>query len=244
MDFDYALEEDAGPSLALIVLQVDETLEPELRRMLPGDVPVHVTRVRSGADVTPESLAAMEGQLTGAAALLPAARRYDAVAYGCTSGTAQIGAARVAENIRAGMQAVEVTEPITALIAACRHLGLSRLAFLSPYVADVSENIRAVLRDARIDTPVFGSFNESTEAKVARISPGSTAEAACALVRGQQVDGLFLSCTNLRTLDLIAPLEDELRLPVLSSNLVLAWHLSRLAGIDLRGPGRLFDAAT
>ena len=44
-----------------------------------------------------------------------------------------------------------------------------------------------------------------------------------------------------RTLDVIAPLEDELGLPVLSSNLVMAWDMARAAGATdlLRGGGRL-----
>ena len=45
-------------------------------------------------------------------------------------------------------------------------------------------------------------------------------------------------------MDLIAPMEAELGLPVLSSNLVLAWHLAQLSGDPraLQGPGRLFAA--
>ena len=47
------------------------------------------------------------------------------------------------------------------------------------------------------------------------------------------IDGLFLSCTNLRTLDVIAKLETETGLPVLSSNQVLAWDLARRAEVTL-----------
>ena len=54
--------------------------------------------------------------------------------------------------------------------------------------------------------------------------------AARALATGSGVDALFLSCTNLRTLDAIPVLASELRMPVLSSNLVLAWEMLRLAG--------------
>ena len=78
-----------------------------------------------------------------------------------------------------------------------------------------------------------------------RISGASVMEAATELVRGAQVDGIFLSCTNLRTLDLITQLEAALNMLVLSSNLVLAWHLAQLSGNPeaLSGPGRLFAPA-
>jgi maleate isomerase len=118
-----------------------------------------------------------------------------------------------------------VTEPVSALVAACRALAIGRLAILSPYVASVSGHLRAVLRLEGIETPVFGSFAEPSEARVVSIDAASIIAAATALMRGAQVDALFLSCTNLRTLDVIAPLEQALGVPVLSSNLVLGWHM-------------------
>jgi maleate isomerase len=125
------------------------------------------------------------------------------------------------------------------LIAACKHLSIKRLAFLSPYIAEVSDHLRTVLSDADVETPVFGSFAEAEEAKVVRIDAGSIIDAARDLCADTAVDGLFLSCTNLRTLDVIAPLERELDLPVLSSNLVLAWHLSQIGNVPFFGPGQL-----
>jgi len=59
------------------------------------------------------------------------------------------------------------------------------------------------------------------------------AEAVRTLARRCPLDGVFLSCTNLRTLDILAPLQAELGLPVLSSNQVLALQMARLAGVKL-----------
>jgi maleate isomerase len=84
------------------------------------------------------------------------------------------------------------------------------------------------------------SFGEEVEARVARIDPRSTAEAARALAWRGGMDALFLSCTNLRTYDILPALQAELGLPVLSSNQALAWHMARLAGIpcDRSGSAR------
>jgi maleate isomerase len=60
---------------------------------------------------------------------------------------------------------------------------------------------------------------------VVSIDGPSIITASTQLMQGTKVDGLFLSCTNLRTLDVIASLEAALGRPVLSSNLVLAWHM-------------------
>ncbi|MCR8546469.1 Asp/Glu racemase [Salipiger sp. P9] len=232
-------------ALGLIVLQSDETVEADMRRLIPARAGLMVSRVPSGAEVTPETLAEMEGHLPQAAALFPPWARFRAVGYACTSGTAQIGAAQVASQIGGAVQTDAVTEPVSALTAACAALGLRRLGLISPYVAPVSERLRAVLAEAGIETPAFASFEVPEEAQVARIGPESLRAAARRVAGGAELDGLFLSCTNLRTLALIPALEAALGLPVLSSNQVLAWHMLRLAGFSAprRAPGRLFTQA-
>ena len=232
--FDYDLKSDHQPRLGLIVLQSDERIEQDFRQLVPEQVELFVSRVPSGLDVTPETLQAMDAEIPKAAELLPRAREFDAVGYGCTSGTAQIGPQRIAKQVQAGVETRAVTDPLSALVAACRALKIERLAFLSPYVEAVSDQLRRVLRDNGVQSPVFGSFGEAKEARVSRIKPSSIAVAARDLVKAGEVDGIFLSCTNLNTLDVIASLEEDTGLPILSSNQVLAWHLCRLAGVTTK----------
>ena len=238
MRFDYDSQPDSAPVLGLIVLQADETIEGDMRRLLPDAAPL-VSRVPSGQDVTTDTLAAMQADLPAAAGLMPRGLSFDVVGYGCTSGTSVIGAEAIADLVRQGTVARAVTEPVSALIAACATLGVTRIGFLSPYVAEVSTTLRDTLSAAGIASPVLGSFEEAEESKVVRIAPQSIIAAATALAAEGGIDALFLSCTNLRTLDVIAPLEAATGLPVLSSNLVLGWHMARLAGIGFAGPGRL-----
>jgi maleate isomerase len=234
----YTLAPNDAPPMGLVVLQTDETIERDMRRLL-GDAPLYVTRVPSAPEVTSDTLQQMATEISGAAALLPQALEFGVIGYGCTSGTAQIGPDKIATLVNAGARTKTVSEPVSALIAACKHLGIKRLAFLSPYIAQVSDRLRDVLAVADVHTPVFGSFAEAQEAKVVRIDAGSIMDAARDLCADAKVDGLFLSCTNLRTLDVIAPLEKELGIPVLSSNLVLAWHMSQLAGVQIKCVGQL-----
>ncbi|GAB5446543.1 maleate cis-trans isomerase family protein [Gymnodinialimonas sp.] len=227
----YTLAETRPPQLGMIVLQSDETLEHDLRRLLPEEAELLVTRIPSAVTVSADSLGAMARDLTVAASLLPRGADLSVVGFGCTSGTAQIGAARIAELTREGVATKAVTDPVSALVAACQHLGVSRLALVSPYVEEVSTRLMDVLAEAGITITAFASFNEAEEEKVVRIAPQSIIDAARTTAAKAPCDAIFLSCTNLRTLDVIAPVEAELGLPVLSSNLVLAWHMTRLAGL-------------
>jgi maleate isomerase len=232
--FPYTLLDDNLPRLGLIVLQVDETIEDDFRRLFPPHIArLHVTRVPSGAELTPDSIAAMERALPDAARLLPAVQPLDVVGYACTSGTTLIGADRVRELVAGAVQTKAVTDPLTAALAQCHGLGLARVGIVSPYIASVAEPIRAAFEAVGIAVPDTLSFGEEVEAKVARISPQSIANAARALAQRSTLDAIFLSCTNLRTLNIVTPLTQELGLPVLSSNQCLAAHMAALAKLTI-----------
>lgn len=235
----YEILQERPPQLGMIVLQSDETIELDLRRLLPAEAELLVSRIPSAVTVSSDSLEAMARDLTEAAGLLPRGANLSVAGFGCTSGTAQIGAARIAELTRKGVAVEAVTDPVSALIAACKHLGVQRLALVSPYVEEVSVRLMDVLAEAGISISAFASFEEAEEAKVVRIAPGSIIDAAIATAASAPCDAVFLSCTNLRTLDVIAPIEAAVGMPVLSSNLVLAWHMTQLSGIEAAN----FDAA-
>lgn len=239
--FPYRLLGSDIATMGLVVLRVDETVEEDFRRCIPPDAGrLHITRVHSGDDLTPGSIADMETGLTAAAALLPPAARFDVVGYACTSGTALIGPDQVHALITAGTATRAVTDPLTAALSAIRQLGLRRIGIVSPYVASVAAPLREAFVAQGVEVPDTLSFGEEVEARVARIDPTSIVDAARVLAGRSRLDGLFLSCTNLRTFGILADLEAELGLPVLSSNQVLAWHMMRLAGIPTTGcvPGR------
>ncbi|KAA9006858.1 maleate cis-trans isomerase family protein [Histidinibacterium aquaticum] len=240
----YRLTPADRPRLGLIVLQADETIEGDFRRLLPPETALQVSRIPSGADLTPESIAQMALDLPAAAALFPRGAEYDVVGYGCTSGTTLIGAARAAELVRQGCGARAVCNPLDSALAAFGHLDVRRVGLVSPYGTDIAAALRATFEEQGVAVPEAMSFGEEVEANVARIDPVSIAAAAREIARRGTVDGIFLSCTNLRTLDVIEPLERELGCPVIGSNLALAWDMARAAGLRLcfEGPRLLREA--
>lgn len=227
-------------ALGLIVLSTDETMEPELASVFgPHQVPVYHSRIASQPDVTPETLAMMEADLPASAALLPSEVSFGAIGYGCTSGATIIGADRVAACVQTAHAGVPVTNPITAVMAACTALGATRIGFLTPYVADVSAAMRGLLEANGFEISAFLSFEEAQEKVVARISEASVLAAVKKLGQSE-CDVVFTSCTNLRSFGVIEAAEAAIGKPVISSNSALAWHMARLAGRDVAGPGQLF----
>ena len=231
--FPYDTAEPDLPALGLIVLRVDETLEPDFRRLIPPEMArLYVSRVHSGDTLSPESIAHMGDNLAASAALLPSGGPLSVVGYACTSGTALIGEERVADIVRQNSTAQHVTNPLTAAVAQMNALGLDRIGIVSPYVESVSGPLCDAFTERGITVAQRLSFGEEIEAQVARITPDSIAKAARHLAQQGGCDGIFLSCTNLRTLDILQPLMLDLNMPVLSSNHALAWHMKSLAGLD------------
>jgi len=225
-------------------------VEPEFARMLRLEgVALYCTRIASAPEVTEETLTAMAARLPDAARSFPTHARLDAVGYACTSASTYIGAERVAALVRGArpedspgsLAGAAVTDPLTAVKAACAALSVRRIGMVTPYVEDVSAAMRASLEGDGLQIAGFGSFGSKEERVVARISPGSVLEAILDVGRAQPCEAVFASCTNLRTLDAIAPAERELGVPVVSSNQALAWHMLRSCGVEdrIEGFGRL-----
>lgn len=245
MKLAYDLEDnrDVKAVLGLIVLQADETLENEIRSVLKDDkIRLHHSRIPSGKDLTPQTLMQMKTELPTVAALLPATACFDVIAYACTSGATFIGPKTVKGLIQDTHPKAAVTDPITAVVAACQALEVSRIGFITPYVAEVSETIRTFLETEGLEITAFGSFEQIEEALVARISDRSLLAALVEMGENDAVDALFVSCTNLNSFAIIEEAERVTGKPVITSNQALYWHMRILAGLPVHnsGPGRLF----
>ena len=231
-------------ALGLVVLQTDETIEHDFRRIFTSpDIALYVTRLPMAAELTPDAITDMEAELGAAARLLPPEVAFDVVAYACTSGTSQIGAGAVADCLKATTSTREATNPLSAAKAALAHVGAKRVAVVSPYIKAISDGLCRALEGDGVQVGESVSFGERVEHHVARIAPASIHSAALAVGQSEEVDAVFLSCTNLRTLDIIEDLEAVLQKPVLSSNQALAWDMARRAKKSVpfgHAPGRLF----
>ncbi len=238
---------DAGVAgrarIGLVTLATDHTIEYEFRRMLaaPG-IGLYHSRIHNAAQITPETLRAMDGGIGAGAALILPGERLDVMAFGCTSATIVLGEAAVFARLRTGRPDVACTAPPTAAVAAMAALGARRIAVLTPYRDEVNDAVAGFLAARGLDVVAFGSFLEDDDNRVARIDAASIRAALLALGAAPGVEAVFVSCTSLRLAEQAADLEATIGRPVTSSNHAMAWHALRLAGIGDAMPqfGRLF----
>ncbi len=247
MKLDFETDDGIGTraTMGVIVLETDETLEHEFAQMMDLEgVALYHSRIPMVAEIKPETLAQMEADLPASAQLFPKSLSFDVIGYGCTSASTVIGSDNVAAAIRSVCPTARVTDPLAAIIAAGNHLGVRRLGFVTPYVAEVSARMREKLEHAGFEISGFGSFEEGNDQIVARITEASIITAAQRVAEMAPCDAIVISCTNLRCLNIIEEIEARTGVAVISSNQALAWHMQMLAGITTPrvGMGRLYSA--
>ena len=234
--------------IGLIVLATDFTIEHEWRRICAGldGVAVYESRILNDAQITPETLRAMEPRIAAATGVILPGSPLDVIAYGCTSASMAIGEDKVFERIREARPGVACTTPITAAFAAFRALGARRIGVLTPYRADVNRIVADYIRARGFEVPVFGSFNEQDDGVVSRITPAAIRNGVAAIMAGAAVDAVFVSCTSVRLAEAARGIEAEIGIPITSSNHAMAWHALRLAGVEDVLPqwGKLFTCAS
>ncbi len=222
-----------------VVAPYDFALDRELWRWVPNDVSLYVTRLRyAPLAVTIE----MAVHVSDAAQVAAGAVNVMAVsplvtAYACTAGSFVGGlageTALVAAMRAAGSPAAVTTSG--SLLTALQRLGVSRVAIVTPYTADLTTGLGSYLSEGGVQ--VVATNGLGLTERIWDVPYATTAELVRATDR-PDAEAIVVSCTNLPTYDLIAPLEAELGKPVVTANQVTMWAALSVAGRKALGPGQ------
>jgi len=237
---------EATARFGLIALATDMTSERDLYRQLPSDtVAIHVTRVAFANPTTPENLRKMAPRLTEAAALLQPLQPLKAICYSCTAASVVIGDDAVKFSIQASVGNVPIVTPSGAARMAFAALGVRRIAILTPYTVSTSVPMAAYFTRHGMEISRVECLGLEDDREMARVSDQTIINAAIA-VDTPDAEAMFISCTGLPAINVIARLEKRIGKPVVTSNQASAWAMSRLGGFGDHRPaqyGRLFDCA-
>lgn len=233
--------------VGLIVPSVNVVMEPELARMAPEGVSIHVTRLLLQGKASRESYVAMAEATSRAATELSTAEP-DVMAYGCTSGAIIEGDEAVIRRIKEIVGDIPVITTAGAVVDALKALGMKRIAVATPYLQAVNEEEKEYLERRGFDVSrILGleMGHSDTERKLIGRQPPGIAYRIAREAYTPDVDGIFISCTNFATLPIIEQLETELGKPVVTSNQATFWALLRQAGLKdkLEGVGSLLREA-
>lgn len=230
--------------IGAIVPANNSVIEPELWRSMPNDVALYVTRILAKGNLTPAAVRRMEKQVDRAVELL-AVTGVDVMLYAdmvttfiMEDGWNERKTAEIAE--RAG---VACLSPWTALRQALAALRVTRFALGTPYPRNIHALARpcferagyAVTGDATLDILAMREVPKVSAARLAELVAG---------LRCDRAEAVVLLATDLPTFAAIRDLEEQVDLPLLTSNQTLLWAALRALGRRDRvaGLGRLFEA--
>ncbi|WP_028648108.1 Asp/Glu racemase [Nocardiopsis sp. CNT312] len=228
-----------------VIAPYDFALDRELWRWTPDDVSLHVTRlpyVHVPVTVDQASALCVAENVDPAVRALLAPEPL-AIGYACASGSfvhGVEGERRLHRTMaEAGAPAAVTTSG--ALIRALEALDLTRIAVVTPYVDSVTDRLLSYLGEH--GTEVTSSVGLGLLSHIWKVTYAEVSEAVHSVDR-PDAQGIYISCTNVLTYDIIAPLERELGKPVIAANQVTMWALLREAGRQAVAPGqRLIDVA-
>lgn len=222
-----------------MIVPFDFALDRELWRWTHDDVQLHVTRTPFVPSPMTEEMAhaiSQEAPVRQATrdVLLP---EPGVVAYACASGSFVDGAGGEAAliDIMTGAGAPRAVTTAGGLVQALAALRVRRVSLATPYIDSLNSLLVAFL-DAHGVTTV-SSTGLGLVGQIWRVSDEELVDSVRAVDR-PEADAVFISCTNLTTYDLIAPLERELGKPVITANQVTMWAALRALGLRASGPGQ------
>jgi maleate cis-trans isomerase len=208
----------------IVVPENNTTMEPEISALCPALAPIPVARVKRPArTLLLEDLAAY-AEATLHAIEPFAAERFDLVIYGCTAAGflgGPGGNARMVERLHERMRAT-VISTAGAMVDALRNAGVADTAVVTPYLQPVNDGLRGYLESSGIRVETLNSFFCRTTAELGQITEQQVLELALRTVTSQS-KSLFVACSQLPTLNVVAKLRAQLDIPVWSSIQATAW---------------------
>lgn len=226
--------------IALIRPGVTPSTEMDFHLLLPEGVSVTTCGVEYGK-VTLEGLQAMSDRVAACAAQF---RGFpmDLVVFSCTTGS-MVGGPGYDKRLIAQIEdtcGIPALTTTTALLTAFEVMGIKSLSVITPYSQALNEMEEVFLKAAGIEIKAIDGLGLVDVHDIPFVRSETMRDMA--LRQGVcGADALFISCTGICVLDIIEQLEEELCVPVLTSNQATIWNSLRLIGhMDrLTGLGQL-----
>ena len=231
--------------IGLLVPSSNGVMENELHIMAPKEVGILTSRMgRRDFEKDPsfndvDILKKMTDDLENAAEGFSDAR-LNVVVYGCTSGSfidGLEGEADIIQRLKRILPDVPAVTTMKAVLDALKESEIDKLAIGTPYTDYVNERLQKLLEGVGFKiVSIKGYGGIDMEAQYPEFSYNLAKE-----IYNDEADGILLSCTQIRTIENIEPLERELGKPVITSNQASLWAALKAIGYTepIYGYGKL-----
>lgn len=235
--------------IGLLVPSPNTTVEPEMYAMAPEGVTFFAARmllpVKEIVDERAEQVAdTLIEDIRNAVNRISTAQ-VDVIALACTTASFYKGIKfdREIVNMIEQISGVSATTTATASVEALKKMNIKKVAVSSPYVDWGVKRLGTYLEEAGLKVVSNKGLNIGRIHQVAEQPPQVVYKHAKE-VNKPEADGIFISCTNFPTINVIEQLELDLAKPVVTANQATFWGALRKAGVNepLNGYGKLLKS--
>ena len=223
----------AGKRVGLIVPSTNTVMEPDLYRNLPPGTTVHTSRMLLQGSVTVEAEELMLDVYLPDCAQQIGTLMPDVVVFGCTSAGALRGPAyeqELAGEISRATGAPTITI-MGAVVEELKRLDVSSVAVLTPYSEEINDTIKESLEASGFTVPHIDGMDVKGAFNIAAVSPEEIVNYVQEQLDGVKSDCLFVSCANLKSVDVLDRIREVAGRPVVTSNQAVLEGVRRTIGI-------------
>jgi maleate isomerase len=227
----------------MLLPSVNRAAEPQITEMLPRGVSLHTTRLRLRAS-DDAAINEMVSDVERGAAMLADAD-VDLIVFHCTAASMfapgfDDGIIERIENAT-GKNATSTSK---GCLEAFELFGAKNITLTTPYTQETNDREVAYLASHNVKVlSETGAGIGGDGAAMLAIEPEEWRRRVNAQDEPDS-QAAFISCTAIRAVEAIEPIEADIDKPVITSNQAMLWHALRKLGIDDRpqGFGRLMAA--
>jgi maleate cis-trans isomerase len=219
--------------VGLMVPQNNSTMEHEMLAWLPPGSTIDLIRIPRG-----KGLMNKEMMPAYRAEAVKLAKKYarddiDVVAYGCTAAgfiSGPEGDASLARELAEVSGKPVVTTARSMVVALMERAKAKSIVLVTPYSDAVNQQLMVFMTDANIAVKRMATFNAKDTEALGRIEAHEVeALARKTMAPGNDVDALFIACSQLPTATILSGLEREFHKPAWSSIRATAWQAEEAA---------------
>jgi len=234
--------------IGLVILSPNTTIEYEFARMMPEGVWFHTARCFlpdvSDKDEKVKLLNDLDAKVVEAAQRVATARP-DVILFACTIGSflKGIGHDRDLSDRITEATSIPAITTTTAVLEALEHMNCRGLTLVSPYHPEAGRAEQEFLERQLSPLKVLGHKHLDIIGVMEKgmLPPWSAYQAVCDVLH-PETDGIFISCTNWRSMEIVPLLERDTGLPVITSVQASLWAcLKRIGVMGGEEFGRIFS---
>ncbi len=226
--------------IALIIPENNVVMEHEFNKLAPEGVSIHSTRAYSNLKGI-EKHREREEQLDDIAKKL-IALKPTIVVYAIDSGSFYKGAGHdlnMAKKISDVVQVPAITTA-TSAVNAFKKLGISKISVVTPFEDEINIRLKQFMEGYGIQVLNTDRIRSYGSYGIPDINLGNVYQFVKE-VTYQDAEGIYIGCTNLRTIQIIEYLEKDLAKTVISASQATIWNALKTADINdpISGYGKL-----